>query len=423
MPKSQIILVSRNISEQFGGEAIKSLQILLELSQRGYAVHQIVHERVKAEIDKKFPDLRVSYIPETWLHKVLFRLPVLRNLLLPLDTFTLGRLAEKTAREEGAALIHYTSPVSPVIPYPSHEAAPVVIGPLNGNIHYPPAFNTGEGLSYRLRRLLRMPTQMFLRLFPGKARAAMLLVAGGERTKVSLREAGAKEERFRDSIDSGIPNALKHTARAPQRGKNLRFVHNGRLVDHKGTDLVIKALKQTKLPVTLDVIGRGPCQQALVALAAELGVSDRVKFIPWVPNHEALHDMLREYRAFVFPSLAEANGIVVQEAMMMGLPVVCLDWGGPALLVTKETGFAIPPNSPEQVVRDLAVTMDRLAEDGDLAERISVAARARAESEGYAWEDVIDHWLRDYDDALRAAGKAPLGPPANAPVGAHASAS
>src|SRR6185436_6751806 len=116
-------------------------------------------------------------------------------------------------------------------------------------------------------------------------------------------------------------------------GRNLKFVHNGRLVAHKGADLAIRALSRTKHPVELEIVGRGPERERLERLAKKLFVSERVKFTPWIEDHSKLPEYMRQFRGMVFPSLAEANGIVVQEAMVMGLPVICLDWGGPSLLV------------------------------------------------------------------------------------------
>ena len=66
------ILVSPNVSEQMGGEAIKSLQICLELTRRGARVHQITHERVKSELNHNFPGMSVSYVKDTWLQKMAY---------------------------------------------------------------------------------------------------------------------------------------------------------------------------------------------------------------------------------------------------------------------------------------------------------------------------------------------------------------
>ena len=396
-----VVLVAPNVSEQMGGEAIKALQIYLELDRQGVRVHQVTHVRVKPELDRNFPEMRVSYVAETWVARLLYRGKLFEQFLNLLFMRLALKDVRRLLRDDPHTVVHFTSPVSPVLPYPDVEGAHVVIGPVNGNIHYPPAFRHREGLAYKIRRWLH-PTMQFLhRLgFAGKRTAAALLVAGGERTFASLRMAGCRDEQFVASVDSGVLDRLYDDPRITHAGTNLRFFHNGRLVAHKGTDLLIQSLTRTKNRIELDVIGRGPELPRLRALVAELELGERVSFIEWVPDHRTLATMLRQYRAFVFPSLAEANGIVVQEAMVQGLPVIACNWGGPALLVTAETGFLIDPVSEEHVISGLAAAMDQLAEDGELAERMSVNGRARAVDEGFLWSALIREWRQVYARVL-----------------------
>jgi glycosyltransferase involved in cell wall biosynthesis len=398
----RVILIAPNVSEQMGGEAIKALHIYLELAKQGVTVHQITHERVKAELDRSFPQMSVSYVSDTTLEKLLYRGKIFEQLLNLIFMRSAIVEAKKLPQEWSDAVVHFTSPVSPVLPYPVFPNARVVIGPVNGNIHYPEAFRHRESLIYKVRRWLHPVLQFLHKItFSGKRRASALLVAGGERTYESLRMAGCREEQFVRSIDSGVLDRLLEAPRASHIGRNFRFFHNGRLVAHKGTDLIIQSLKRTKLPIELDIIGRGPEIEGLRALTAELSLQDRVTFIEWIPDHSKLAEMLKQYRGFVFPSLAEANGIVVQEAMIHGLPVVALNWGGPALLVTPETGVLIEPLGEEHVINELAATMDRLAEDGELAEQMSISARQRAVDQGYVWSGVIRDWLVVYQKVVQ----------------------
>jgi glycosyltransferase involved in cell wall biosynthesis len=398
-----VILVSPNVSEQMGGEAIKALQIYLELSRRGVSVHQITHERVKPELDRKFPEMSVSYVRDTWFQKTVYRVRPLAPFLNLIFLWRAGQQIAGIVGKKSGVVVHFTSPVSPVLPYFSVRGAAVIIGPVNGNIHYPPAFRSRETTSYRVRRWLHPVMQFMHRLFfSGKQSADALLVAGGPRTYQSLRMAGCRDNQFVDSIDSGVLDNLYQKSRISHSGRNLRFFQNGRLVKHKGTDLVIRCLARTKNPVELDVIGRGPELESLKALVAELCLQDRVRFIEWIAEHSKLAEMLREYRAFVFPSLAEANGIVVQEAMVQGLPVIALNWGGPSLLVTPETGVLIEPLGEEYVIDELARSLDRLAEDGNLAETMSIAGRQRAVANGFLWSGIIGDWTRVYERAFLA---------------------
>ncbi len=397
MDQYEVILVAPNVSEQMGGEAIKALQIYLELAKQGVKVHQVTHVRVKAELDKKFPEMSVTYVPDTGLEKALYRSPLFEQTLNRAFLKAGLKVVEEMLTWNPRAVVHLTSPVSPILRYPSLPSSHVVIGPINGNIHYPPGFLHRETRSYKVRRWLHGLMQARNRVLPdGKRQAAALLVAGGKRTYDSLRAGGCTENQLVDSIDSGVQDRLALLPRITHTGVNPRFYHNGRLVEHKGTDLIIKALALTKLPIELTIIGRGPELPKMRALVKEMALDNRVIFIEWVANHEDLAEMLRQYRAFVFPSLAEANGIVVQEAMVQGLPVIACDWGGPSLLVTPETGFLIPPRDEEFVIEELAAKMDQLAQDGELAERMSIAARKRALDKHFIWSDIIKEWRTVY---------------------------
>jgi glycosyltransferase involved in cell wall biosynthesis len=231
---------------------------------------------------------------------------------------------------------------------------------------------------------------------PGKARAAALLVAGGERTLKSLRMGGCREGQFVESLDSGVTDEFRQSPRIRHSGPSYRFVHFGRLVKFKGTDALIRSLLQTRTPIELDIIGRGPELGALKKLTEALGLSNRVKFLDWITDRSLLAETFGRYRALVLPSLAEANGIVVQEAMALGLPVIALNWGGPALLVTPETGILVEPLSEEYVLTELAKAMDRLAQDGEVAERMSIAGRHLANEQGFLWSALIRKWAELY---------------------------
>ncbi len=403
-----VILIAPNVTEGMGGEAIMALQIYRSLVHKGADVRQITHSRVREPLKGECPEMKVEFVEDDWLDRAIYRSRVLSRLSYTYFMWRAARLARDLVRRSPGSVVHYTSPVSPVLSVFPIGGAPLVVGPINGNIHYPPAFRSREGMGYRLRRWLLGPTQVLHRLlFPGNRKADVILVDGGERTRQSLRIGGCRDKQMRESLTCGIPDELGDAPLIEHRGPNFRFVHNGRLVSHKGTDLIVRALAKTRNPVQLDVIGRGPAREGLERLIERIGVKDRVRFIEWFPRHEDLKAALRQYRGFVFPSLAEAHGIVVQEAMMMGLPVICLDWGGPARLVTPECGILIPPTGEEAVVDALAEAMDRLGEDGQLAARMAEAGRRTAIERGFAWSDLIGRWIAIYRELRPATATAP----------------
>ena len=151
-PLLRVILVAPNASEQMGGEAIKALQIYIELERQGIPVFQITHERVKPELSRKFPGMRVAYVSDEWLQRFIHRTRVFMPTLNVIFQYKALKLIKKQLQEWPDAVVHYTSPVSPVLPYFRTPDATVVIGPVNGNIHHPPAFRYRETAPYSVRR-------------------------------------------------------------------------------------------------------------------------------------------------------------------------------------------------------------------------------------------------------------------------------
>lgn len=394
-PDLLIILAAPNVSEQMGGEAMKALQIFLEMRRLAPQTVQITHARNRTELSAR-PDMaNVRWVEDTALSRALWRIRPLRALLDPWFSWQSVTLAGHMAGEHPGrtVVLWQTEPNSPVAPRARLAGHLNVAGPINGNIYYPPAFQPHETRSARLRRLWHMPLQRLLgALGLSLKRFELIFVAGGERTRVSLLASGCRAAQMTDSLDCGVKASLLARPRAVQQGANGRYVHFGRLVFHKGTRLIIDAVQRAHPSVTLDIVGRGPELAACQLLVAQLGLGDRVRFIDWYPSHEQLLDTLGQYRGLVLPSIEDANGIVVQEAMALGLPAICLDWGGPQLLIEDGvSGYLVPADEPDRIAAGLAERMQRLAEDGELAERMSVAARQQAQA--WRWESTARQWL------------------------------
>jgi glycogen synthase len=105
----------------------------------------------------------------------------------------------------------------------------------------------------------------------------------------------------------------------------------GRLTDDKGIDLALKALAmvvKTRPATVLTIIGRGEERAALEALATELGITDRVRFLGAMFGAEQL-SVMRAHQLCVVPSRAcESFGIVALEAAACGCVIIASDCGG-----------------------------------------------------------------------------------------------
>lgn len=158
----------------------------------------------------------------------------------------------------------------------------------------------------------------------------------------------------------------------------------GRLETLKRTDLLIRAAAAgLPAPARVVVVGEGPQKDALVALADELGVRDRVEFRGRVDD-EVVKNLYARCGGVFYAPWDEDYGLVTLEAFQSGKPVVTTsDAGGPLEFVRHgETGLVAAPE-PAAVAAALARLIDRPAEAQ------AMGAAARASVQGLSWDTVI----------------------------------
>jgi glycosyltransferase involved in cell wall biosynthesis len=186
------------------------------------------------------------------------------------------------------------------------------------------------------------------------------------------------------------------------RGKpkdGIRFVSVGKLMQWKGNDISLRALSQADIRgAEYWLVGNGPDRQRLEALASTLGVADRVRFCGSMSRQEVF-SCFQYCDALLHPSLHDSGGTATIEAMAAGLPVICLDLGGPAAQVTANSGFKIPAHDPDQASRDVASAMIKLARDKELRQRLSSGARERAR-QAFRWSSKAERLHAIYQQVL-----------------------
>jgi len=391
-----VILVSERLGHSGGGEAIKGQQYADFLLGQGVDLRVITAEASRFSQGLDVPEDRLWMVRDSKLQQIFWRLAPLRPFLGVYFQLRARAMIRADTRPGPKPIVHYISPVSPVALRFPIKGYRNVLGPLTGNIHYPPGFRHRMSAGGRFREALHGVAQvLFGRVLGDKRAITTFLVSGYERTRASLRIAGCADARMIDVVDSGVSDKLLTRPRVTHTGVNTGFMCSGRMVDHKGIDLAIRAVAQADPTVTLSIYGDGDERPRLEALVDALDLRGRVTFHGWLPDHDDLIAQFPAYRGYILPSLAEANGIVMQEAMMAGLPVVAVRWGGPSMLADETSAIYIDPSDEAQVVRDIAAAMDRLSRDGALADGLSERARAHAET-AFTWDAVAQSWQAAY---------------------------
>jgi glycosyltransferase involved in cell wall biosynthesis len=155
----------------------------------------------------------------------------------------------------------------------------------------------------------------------------------------------------------------------------LKVLFAGQLTQRKGIGYVLEAINKLGDVVQFTMIGQrvGRCAPIEEAIRSH-------RWIPTMPHGELLSEMSR-HDVLVLPSISEAFGLVVLEAMSRGLPVITTRNCGAAIAVRDGIdGFTIPIRSVDDIVDKLAL----LAGSRTLLDDMSCAAAVRASV--FSWE-------------------------------------
>ena len=438
----RVLIIAEHASLNFGGEAALPLHYFRVLRKRGIEAWLIVHERTKVELQSRFSEEidRIYFISDTVWHRLLFKIARLLphrisfftfGFLLRLLTQILQRdLAKQIVKDKKIDIIHQPIPVSPKDPSMLFDlGVPVIIGPMNGGMNYPPAFQKMEGKLVGVAIGFGRALSSFMNVvIPGKVKATTLLVAN-VRTREAL-PSSVREVPTLELVENGVDLSLwtkdlsKNAAPAEEnfQGKDkpnlTRFVFIGRLVDWKAVDLLLIAFKKLieKIPAQLDIIGEGDQKANLEEIAGNLGLISpsnelnpdhsqaNLHFLGWLSQADCAKQ-LQESDVLVLPSLYECGGAVVLEAMALSLPVIATNWGGPADYLDDSCGILVNPDSREALIDGLAAAMFDLANSPELRQSMGKAGAEKVVN-FFDWDKKGEKILEIYQDSIDRYAKA-----------------
>jgi glycosyltransferase involved in cell wall biosynthesis len=271
---------------------------------------------------------------------------------------------------------------------------PFVVGPIAGGERAPLRLRRSMPLRGKASELLR-DVGIFVQRCSPLTRSAL---SAAERIYVatpdSLRLIPFKW-RAKTMVHLAVAtHGIASRSDARRRPDTPRFIFAGNLHFLKGVQFAIRALDQVRRAIpnaTLTLVGDGPAEGWLRTVASRCGVYDAVEFAGRLPRDEVI-GAFRDYTALVFPSLHDSGGLVVLEALSDGLPVVCLDLGGPGIIMNETCGIVVSTAHADeaQIVTSLANAMISLATMANADwERLSMGAVAR--SNELSWAKLTEH--------------------------------
>lgn len=306
-----------------------------------------------------------------------------------------SRMARRLHREIGFDRVHHIT--FGAIRQPSfmgNMGVPFVFGPVGGGERAPWRLRRGTGWRGLAWDAVRDISNFLVRVDPFMRRTfrqaeAIYVTTHESRAVVPRRWRANTQVRPAIGIDGPLMDFVPPVRRA---GGGLRVLYVGRFLYWKGMHLGLRAFKQLReqFPgATLTLVGGGAEEKRWRRIGGALGIDGAIAWLPWA-TREKLAGIYARHDVLLFPSLHDSGGIAVLEAMAHGLPVVCLDLGGPAVTVDDTGGRVIRTKGKtrSQVERGLAEAMVALQEDPALLERLSRGAQRR--SQAFSWGKQVE---------------------------------
>lgn len=284
-------------------------------------------------------------------------------------------------------LVHRVTPLSPTTPSRLAKlcrkaGVPFVLGPLNGGVPWPKAFDAArrqekEWLSYAREAYKLLPG------YRSTLTSSSALLIGSLDTLAQIPQQHRHKciylpENAIDPVRFSMQSQT-HT------GGPVRACFVGRLVPYKGADMLLEAaaplIRDGQL--TLDVLGDGPMMAHLKQMVQDLGLGNGVRLHGWI-EHRDLQALMCESQLFTFPSIREFGGGVVLEAMAIGLVPVIVDYAGPAELVTLDTGVKVPMGTRAEIVSRLHMALASLVAHPESLHAMGQTGRQRVH-ELFTW--------------------------------------
>ena len=220
------------------------------------------------------------------------------------------------------------------------------------------------------------------------AKNSNLALAATPRTALRLKKMGCKRVEIFSQVGLSKDEIYLLGSYLKQKRKGIRFISIGRMLPLKGFRFGLEAFLKANIPDSeYWFVGDGPDLSHFKRYVGKWELHNKVKFWGLVDRNKAL-DLIASCDILVHPSLHDSGSWVIAEAIAAGKPVICLDVGGPAVLVSGETGYKILPTNPKEVINEIAEIMQDL-HDAKEQRQLITNNQKRTYLHGLDWDNKI----------------------------------
>lgn len=260
---------------------------------------------------------------------------------------------------------------------------PLVIGPVGGGEETPSVLMSNYSMRNKIKESIRKIAifqALHSKWFKEMCSKSIVMFATTDETYKYIPEKFRYKTYVKQCIginyeDIPIESIVKNN-------KPFRVLMVGRLIYWKGFDLGIRAIKQLLdkgFEIELHIIGTGKERERLETMSGKW-LNERIFFHGNI-SYKNVQQLYMNSNALINTSLHDSGCMVVLEAMANGLPVICIDTGGPKVLTTDECAIKIAPEIPNKTVENIENAIHKLVVNPNLCDEIGSKARIRVRDE------------------------------------------
>jgi glycosyltransferase involved in cell wall biosynthesis len=264
---------------------------------------------------------------------------------------------------------------------------PLVIGPVTGGLQVPnqvKEYFKSESIINKLRVLdqwvLKLP--MYKKQYQHTDK---VLVTLDYVRDIIPKELSPKIMTFFETgitVDNDFLKRNKKTKIEP-----IRILWAGIMARYKGLELLVRAVHKIRNEnLIVDVVGAGGEWDHIQNLVKELGLTNQIIMHGKMP-FERMAKFYEEADIFCFPTLTEACGNVLLEAMKYGLPIITINNGGPKYMCPDSGTFKVPITSVEDIIDNISGKLTLLIKSAELREKMGRANYEHCKAT-YTWDDL-----------------------------------
>lgn len=401
----KILYIACSCSPDYGSEDAVGWNIPFQAQKSGHEVYVIVRSGLRNTIEKYLRSNTITNAPKFYYIETSALLAKIAK--GPLYTLRLYEFADKAlqmARElnnqYAIDIIHQITPVEfrSIGDYGSISNVRYIVGPIAGGqkINRLLWCYSKDKLAEYVRLMMN---ELIIRSkkYRHKVKKAHTILFANYETKEFFEQHSLMNENCDVIPEIGVLRQKRNINLINRKKKVFLIV--GRIISIKGIEIVLDALKYVDIKdYVIRICGEGKLKTEIQKRIDNEQLADKVELVGFV-NYHRMKDEYDNAAALIMPSLREATGTVLVEAMSYHVPVITFEQFGARLILDNDSGWLIPvAGSTEDCVKNLAKAMEEVISMPEKA--IQKGERAGDIILEYSWDKKYCFYEEIYKRAL-----------------------